>query len=304
MKRRFYILAFLPIWFVSCINDFEPRNQEDSKRQIVLECELAPGVNPKAVVHFTGSIDRKDPVYYPSSNQEAKVTLITPMDEERMGWSPVENAFILQSIEIQEGESYEIVVEAPTFNVEKARAITTVPLATEIGEIELIDSPISLEGNDVRRDLVMNINIPSPDDPTCFYQLVPSLLNPNLMAQGIEQYDAVESKFIEILSNQNALTKLIHKNGIFIDNSKLQSDAIDIKLTFLANVDNYELIDHVMFSLKTINTESMMYHDQTDRELRLASLPLDEPLTSMSNIENGHGLFGAYSASTVIFDLD
>jgi len=293
LKKLTYILLLPCLWFTACVVPFDP-GDIDQERKFHIQCELTPGEMPLAYIHVTGTIDRSEPISRPK--EDINVFLD---DSKRFPYSPSLEAYFISSFTIEEGKEYTIsiidtnaIYDAPT-----AFARTVVPFSNDIESIDVVENIENQAGNEIQRVLEVDIEIENPTDGSNYFQITPSILNPSLLIEGTEEYMPLESKFIEILSDESAFVKYIHKNGIFLDINKLESPLVTLRLTYTAQIDQYDLIDHMLFNLSTITDETMMFHDQSDREVSLSSLQLDEPLTSSTNVENGLGLFGSSAKS-------
>lgn len=292
MKKLTYILLIPCLWFFACETPFDP-GDIDQERKFHIQCELTPGEIPKAYIHVTGNVDRTEPISRP------KEDIDVDLNGDRVSYAPSLEAFVISSYTIEEGQEYtiNIVDSKNNYGAPTASATTTVPFVTDIDSIIITDNFENLVGNDVTRIFEVDIEIEDAADGNHYFQIIPQMLNPSLLAGGIEEYLPFESKKIEILSNETAFVKYIHKNGIFLDINKLETSTVNLRLEYTAPVDEFDLIDHTLFSINTITDETMMFHDQSDREVSLSSLQLDEPITSSTNVENGLGLFGSSAKS-------
>ncbi len=288
MKKLTYILLISSWWFASCVTSFDP-GDIDQERKFHIQCELTPGEIPKAYIHVTGNVDRTEPISRP------KEDIDVDLNGDRVSYSPVLEAFIISSYTIEEGEEYTIDIfdTNNNYGAPDASATTVVPFVTDIDSVVITDDLVNQVGNDVTRIFEVDIDIEEPADGNHYFQIIPQMLNPSLLVEGTEEYLPITSKKIQILSNESAFVKYIHKNGIFLDINMLETTNVKLRLEYTAQVDQFDLLDHVLFSINTITDETMMFHDQSDREVSLSSLQLDEPITSSTNVENGLGLFGA-----------
>ena len=302
MTKSFYILFIFCLGLSACVSTYDP--DVDIERNIVVELELAPGEDPTALIHLTNSIlESNDGFYYPDS---AQVNLaIDPDSVGRMSYAQSPGLYTSQTIQIEEGETYFLRVEVPTKGVETLLASTTIPFAEKLesATVDTSNTFINIAGNDARVQITVDLELPVPTDPNTYYHLVPGIINAEQAAMGNVQYDELARNNLQILTDDNGIMQFIHKNGIFIDNSKLETITVGLQLVYFADLQFIDNVKSVSFTLRTINQESMIYHENTDRELRTSSLPLDEPQISANNIENGYGLFGAYSSSTLIVPL-
>lgn len=292
LKKLTYILLISFVWFTSCETPFDP-GDIDQERKFHIQCELTPGEIPTAYIHVTGNVDRTEPISRP------KEDIDVDLNGDRVSYSPSLEAFIISSYTIEEGQEYTIDIfdTENNYGAPAASATTVVPFVTEIDSVVITDDLYNQVGNEVVRMIEVDIEIEEPADGNHYFQIIPQILNPSLLNEGTEEYMAIESKKIQILSDETAFVKYIHKNGIFLDIDRLETNTVKLRLEYTALVDVYDLVDHVLFSINTITDETMMFHDQSDREVSLSSLQLDEPITASTNVENGLGLFGSSAKS-------
>ncbi len=301
MTKSLYILIIVCLGLTACVSTYEP--DEDIERNIVVDLSLTPGENPTALVHLTNSLlDPTDSFYYPDS---AQINLaIHPDSIGRVSYAQVPGLYTTQSIPIEEGETYFLKIDVPTKGVETLTASTTIPIAEDLESVTVESSIINVVGDNVFGEIILTVVLPESTAPNTFFQLVPSLKNGEEAAQGNIVYDEFTGDDVKILSEDRGLLRFIHKNGIFIDNNRLESNTVGLQLNYIVNPLVIDNIDSISFTLRTLNEEFMVYHENTDKELRTSSLPLDDPQISANNIVNGFGLFGAFSSSTIVVPIN
>ena len=303
LTKSFIILFICCLGLSACISSYDPN--EEVERHIVVELEIAPGEDPTALIHLTNSIlDPEDGFFYPDS---ADVNLAIDQDSSgRMAYAQSPGLFTSPTIQIEEGETYFLRVDMPTKGVETLYASTTVPFAEELisATVDDANTNINIVGNQARFTITVDLELPVPVDPNTYFHLIPSIINGEEAAAGNIQYDQLPKDEFKILTDNTGFLQFIHKNGIFIDNSRIESHNVTLQLIYFEDELFIDNVDSVSFTLRTINLESMVYHENTDRELRTSSTPLDDPQISANNIENGFGLFGAYSSSTLIVPIN
>ena len=306
MRGKHYILFAYCLTLCACGELFVP--EIDDGRTIVIECALEAGEDPSARIHITNSIvDTSTSFFYPM-NDQAIVKLVNVNNPDpigaRMAWDGAQGKFVSESTPIIEGETYFLSVVIPDMDVDSVSATTTVPFAVPFESVEYVNPPLFEQaGDEVRWTINVQVEIPESVEPFSYYQLVPEIVNGELASQGIIKYDQLTKNEVKVLSENSGVIEFIHKNGIFIDNSRLDDNTLDLEIIFILPVLYQTYVDSVTFALSTINREYMVYHENTDREIRVSSLPLDEPQISATNIENGYGLYGAFSSSKITLPL-
>jgi len=291
----------------ACREQYTPEINDD--RKIVLECALQAGDDAQAKVHLTNSItDNSVSFFYPEAGDAVlKFIQLNSGDTiGRMDWDGANEVFTSLSTPIIEGETYEITVKVPEQGVDSIYALTTVPFAMPLDAVTVINKPIRQQvGNDVFFiDMLVEIEIPVPDDPSTYYELIPQVIDAELADTGVIEFVDLTKEEVKVLSTQKGIDQFIQKNGIFIDNSRLDDNTLELLLNFNVSALYDENLDSVRFTLNTVNRDYMVYHENTDREIKTLLLPLPEPQISANNILNGYGLFGAYSSSSVSVPIE
>jgi len=283
LKQTLYIILFSALIFSSCREEYIPDFEEE--RKIVLDCTLQPGEDAKAKVHVTNSIlDTTESYFYPES-EDANLSFILVGDT--IG-------------------RFEITVDVPGKDVQAISALTTVPFATPLETVTVINpAERNQVGNDIfYSGMLVEIEIPEPIDPLTYYQLKVQIVNAELASTGIIEFIDLSKEDVKVLTTGNGIQQFIHKSGIFIDNSRLDDNTIQLMLSFDVFPLYEEYIESITFTLNSVNSDFMEYHENTDRELRTSALPLDDPQISANNIQNGYGLFGAFSSSSLSVPLE
>lgn len=305
IRLQYILLTTLCLLFVACQSSL-PKDITDDDQQIVLHAELVAGEIPSVFISVSSDINRNSDYYYPVGT-EAEVTLHFDGEEDNIRYGNEPGLYFNQTLLIQEGVNYEIHVSIPGQEVQDITAETLVPFSVEIGEIELMGKsaePVP-DTNDLLLEYDLKVELPEPENAATYFYLVPTMLDLQLLQADPQQIEYVEigGSSIEVLDNKNAIDQYIHKNGIFIDYSKLQTNEINLRVTLQVASSQVDLLDHFELKLNTINSESMNYHEYTNREIRSDALPFNEPLINYSNVNSGLGLFTATSNSQKRVDL-
>jgi hypothetical protein len=91
---------------------------------------------------------------------------------------------------------------------------------------------------------------------------------------------------LNILESPNAINELIHKEGVFIDYSKLQKNMVKLRLSTTTLLDpNIDVLQSMEVIVHTISKELYDYHQSLHKQLINNATPFTTPVSSFSNIE-------------------
>lgn len=206
--------------------------------------------------------------------------------------------YITKELKPKQGIIYTIRVEAPGF--EPVTAQSSVPAASDIISFGLSDVTVEPVGDgNIRYNYVAEISF--EDDPNAqnFYHL-------NLHQQFLA-YELIEGDTILIDSsiqtvlfsnsiNNNYLLAYFN-GGILFEDQAFQSNHISIPVSVQINPQS-QFIGKVYAELRTVSDEYYKFHQTLNRQQNNPGGTFTEPVIVYNNIENGHGIFAGYNAST------
>ena len=108
----------------------------------------------------------------------------------------------------------------------------------------------------------------------------------------------------QIITSQNGVVELIHKEGVFVDYSRVGGNEIIIDLSTKdpLNLES-EIFKILDFQLNTMSEELYLYHVNLSKQLINSRSDFSSPIISYSNITNGYGVLGAYSTTITSIEL-
>ena len=115
--------------------------------------------------------------------------------------------------------------------------------------------------------------------------------------------DGIRKLDLGLLNQTRGVTYLPLRNSLLVDSKELNNQFAQINVS--GNIDS-ELLDinkGVIVKLKTVNNDHYRYHLTSAKESETEYAPLFEPVINFTNIENGIGLFSAFSATRDTLDF-
>ena len=106
------------------------------------------------------------------------------------------------------------------------------------------------------------------------------------------------------MNNKNAVNQLLHEPGVFIDESRIVDDRIILKLLTETPVISYkELFSKIQLELRTITPELYKYNQYLNTQTINSRTNYTFPVKPYSNVDNGLGIFGAYSNRSITIGI-
>ncbi|NUO01341.1 MAG: DUF4249 domain-containing protein [Saprospiraceae bacterium] len=206
--------------------------------------------------------------------------------------------YITRELKPKQGIVYTIRVEAPGF--ETVMAQSSVPQATEILSFNLSDITVSpAAGGALQYDYTAEISFDDTPNELNYYHL-------NLYQQFFA-YELVEGDTFLIDStlqtivfsnsiNNNSLLAYF-SGGILFEDKAFLFNRIAIPVLVQIKPES-EIIGKVYAELRTVSEEYYKFHQTLNRQQNNPGGAFTEPVIVYNNIENGHGIFAGYNAST------
>ncbi|MFM9948456.1 MAG: DUF4249 domain-containing protein [Saprospiraceae bacterium] len=206
--------------------------------------------------------------------------------------------YITRELKPKQGVIYTIRVEAPGF--ETVMAQSSIPEATEIISFNLSDVMVRQTDNgDLRYDYNAEISFADLPEEVNYYHL-------NLYQQFIG-YELVEgdtnlvdsSIQVVVFSNSinNNFVLAYFEGGILFEDKAFLSNRITIPVAVQIDPASF-LIGKVYAELRTVSEEYYKFHQTLNQQQSNPGGAFTEPVIVYNNIENGHGIFAGYNAST------
>ncbi|NNK89136.1 MAG: DUF4249 family protein [Saprospiraceae bacterium] len=285
MKKKYYILLFLPLFMGSCLEEYIPE-VEPTDQKLVAVAELE--ANELGFIRIGTTFGVNTPEI--ELDHDISVIKIINFEEnnnpEEFRYDYVLQAYKNLDFKPKEGRIYELSVDARIPGLRVMRAQTLVPYSTKINSLEdkIIPAKITdSQGNerslfDITVDIEPNLN----EDQ--YFHLIPYIDDNNPLTIS------------KINSQENAVSVLSHRDGMLIDMTKMSNDN---RLSFsLKTLSELEVSgtdpSYMFFELRTITEDYYHYHLALSRQSATAAGPYTLPVTTYTNIDNGYGLFAFY----------
>ncbi len=275
MKNLLYILFLAS--FASCVDDLGT-GQSSEPDKMVVNAEVTPGDHIEFFVSTSVDISTggqpfrpvKGEAIFDLTDQDGEVDV--EYDEEEKRWRTN------RVYEPESGFEYNLSITLPGKDIKKAESFTKVPFAVDITNATLDVSTIAQGENQYE----VTLELGAPVELPAYYRL----------AAFTDEELQNEVEITKVLTNANASENLNHHHGMIIDESKLDGNKITVSLSSSVNLEK------LYFDFNTVNEDYYKYHVSLSRSSGSAGSPFTEPIVDYSNIQNGIGLFGAYSSSS------
>lgn len=224
-----------------------------------------------------------------------------------------EGNFILRNTDfrISPGETYEIEAWLPGTDIDTIRAITHVPepmglTNVSIGEMREIESG----DNQLDFEFELSMTIERPTVQPAYFQIIPNRLRSTQRIDDLGEprithtNEIEELQIISVRSGRNAISRLTHRNGIFVDYALLGEEEIVITVkTRNPLIKDEEVLRILNLEVNTLSEELFNYHLSLSQQLINSSSDFFRPSSNFTNIENGVGVLGSFTSKTVQVDL-
>lgn len=299
-----YLLVF--VFLQACREDYT-LELPDSEPSLSLFAELSPG-DPIEVSVLTTQIFGQ-----PASLEVAEDAILllsgTDMQNNHTGmvYIPEKKKYVLinTGFRPKERSTYEIMAFLPGFTADTLRARTYVPPPVNVREIKVLTNNRFETGESTfNHRIVIGITIGEAIEKPAYFHLIPQRAiaefridqngNKHITESGL--FEVME--IVEIRTARNAVNKWEQKDGLFIDYSRITDELIEIELTSRSPLQSVkEVLDRIQLELRTISPELYAYHQQLHRRIISNQTNYSYPAAAFSNVQNGKGVFGAYSAT-------
>jgi|GEM_PF-1933640 len=290
-KLLFSIFLLSSIVLTSCLKDVELNSDDNKSQELVVLAEWEEGVDPFLRISTTFDVNAApEPIdgnfasvtFSEFSNSEAPRAL-------RPDQNDLSYFFLASttSFELKQGESYNLKVDVPDLGMLPLTGQTTMPFR---GDIDNINDVLIVAENSDFTEISVSLNLADTPDDGSYYHLTPYIIDNT----GAKIYP----DFSRILSGENGVTLLTHRDGILIDISSLDNtNLLEFHLRSLLPLDINQLSDkNLYFKLNTVAEEYYLYHQSVSRQFETNQSPFTIPTLSYSQFENGYGIFTAFSS--------
>ena len=221
---------------------------------------------------------------------------------------------VREDFRVTEGNTYNlnIIVEGET--IDTIEASTTIPKAVEF-DVEIL-SKRRIPKDSVWSDfeLVLAITIADPHSRPAYYRFVPFRLESYIkIINGTttivtDTPDKSPFEITEVMNNGNAVTRFDHRPGITIEEAKLNSSRILLRLhtqkrlkdgSHVDASDGKEVINRLRLELYTMSQELYNYDLYVNQQLGNQGTNQSFPAREVHNILNASGVFGGQSRVSI-----
>ena len=202
----------------------------------------------------------------------------------------------------------------PDPDVDFISAATDIPVSIDFAidiistERETISSRLSNHFVDLTLTFEPPVTLPA------FYRIVPKRLKSVIRINrdgNVDVTDGPETsdmEIVQVLSAQNAVTRYIHRPGITIDESRMTSEGITLRLKTtepladgpdISSADGIEALNRLHIEVITLSKDLLDYDEWVDSRLVNQGANIGSAPREAANITNASGVFGGFSRTIV-----
>ena len=288
-------MFFIIVCQFSCIKEYIPENQHNEQK-IVAIAELE--ANQLTSIDISSTFSSTSPELF-IDHEFTRISVINyesgSSKPEEYRYRPALETYKNDDFIPKEGQLYDFFADVKIEGIPVLHATTRIPYASRIENIELIDrSPYISEQGTVLEQFQINILVEPLKNVNTYYHLIPMIAS---SGQPIEEAENLNVS--SVTNGENATFILSHRDGILIDETKLNSDNnltlnLRTKSPFETGGTNESSL---YFELRTVTEAYYNYHVSLSRQNDSNSGPFTLPVTTFTNIENGYGLFASFSTN-------
>lgn len=305
-------LLFCIILAIACREDFAFEPEDTVSDQISLVSEISP----------TGAVEAK---VLRSTLLGGKAQLL-PLDDAQLSFQVERpDQAIMPMIYKKEKERFELadenyrVIEGGYYGIrasfsnvpDTVKAITFIPKAVNIESYRTESVDSYNVGKDLKNYLIrLNVKLQDTKELPAFFQLLVYRIKSDFVVNAKGDTTFVDYKDFELmrmnpaLSPRNAVSTFVHKEGAFVDHSKLNKSAITLTVETqnpLKSVN--ETIRKLMIEVRTLSPEMYFYNQYLNNQILSNRTNYSYPVTSYSNVQNGLGVFAGFNTARIIVEL-
>lgn len=224
-----------------------------------------------------------------------------------------EGNFILRNTDfrISPGETYEIEAWLPGTDIDTIRALTHVPEPMGLTNVSIGDMrEIESGDNQVDFEFELSMTIERPTVQPAYFQIIPQRLRSIQRIDDLgepritDTNETEELQIVSVRTGRNAISTLIHRNGIFVDYALLGEEEIVITVqTKNPLIRDEEVLRILNLEVNTLSEELFNYHISLSQQLINSSSDFFRSSSNFTNVENGVGVLGSFTSKTVQVDL-
>lgn len=203
----------------------------------------------------------------------------------------------------KEGQLYDLHIDVADPDVSIITSSTRIPYASKASNINILNAfEVQSENGKTLQQYEVTLKLEPLINTSTYYHLIPYIITDKNAFPPIQE----NLEFVRINEGSNASFLTSHIDGILIDEELLNNDN---DLTFEVRTKSEFSLggtsgSYLYFELRTVTEDYYNFHVSLSRQKESNKGPFTLPVTTFSNIENGYGLFGAYSTVLDSFQIE
>ncbi|HKK77257.1 MAG TPA: DUF4249 domain-containing protein [Saprospiraceae bacterium] len=293
----FLILGAFLFMAVTCERPVEIAFPEQEP-ELVLISTFTPGEELQAQVSLTRGINDPLGADYPTNARirlfegekfEQQLVFVQPA-----GGPPF---FSTQNFEAEIEKTYFLQVDVPAFD--RLIASTTLPRSTDLQSLRISESrATTLPDNIKQYDFNLSLDFDDPPGIRNYYHLK--------IFQQIEKFtilrndtiiSGVSSRELRFPTQENNNFQVVHyEGGLLLEDTPFDGETKSLSLPISVQVaTDEELPGKIIAELRSVSEPYYLFYSSVSRQRLAPTSPVAEPIIIYNPIENGNGVFAAYS---------
>jgi len=295
LKSQELILLFIALSLSSCIKEYIPENNNITDQRLVAVAEIEAG--ELTTINLSSTFSST----FPEIDIDHELSFVKIINYESGNAIPEEYRYDYDKEAYsddfipKEGQLYDLNIDITLTHPEVPIifATTRVPYASDIKNSEILNRHAVVDqlGNEFQQ-FEVSLQVEPLKNENTFFHLIPYIRIPD---DPNNETEALE--IVNILAQENASFLLSHIDGMLIDQTKLTNDNIltlDLRTNSPFDMEEIEN-SFIYFELRTVTDDYYNFHVSLSRQKDSNSGPFTLPVTTYTNINNGYGLFAAFS---------
>ncbi len=296
----------------SCREDFVISSVEEESEELSFVSEINP--NDPIVANLFKTIN----LIGDNSNIDISLAEINfggtdfPTVFTKIIYTSQDDQFILRNKDFRPtpGNTYWIEAWLPGSDLDTIKARTFVPQPIGLSNAEVLSiEEVVVSEEESHYNISLAMAIEEPVSQPAYFQILPSRLKSTFRMDANGQMSITNSpekerlNIVSIESAQNAVQRIKHKDGVFIDYSRLTDDVVILNLSTSEPLKSEEEIINILdIEVNTLSEELYQYHISLNQQLISTSSDFFSPSVNYTNIENGLGVLGSFSTKSVLVE--
>lgn len=258
---------------------------EEYDSELVVNSVVVPGDEYVQFFISTSVPIDSDEVPFRPVNGEAEVKLFDQNGEVIVEYVPSDEVWrTSRTYQPQPGFTFELEVELTNSDILPISSTTFVPYPVEFTSFDNVKAEQTANSGKTLYQYTLDFQVNSSEEDVHFRFIAK---DPNT---------GLEIPISSVLQGNDYISRMNHMDGILI-NRNVEDNLISLVIESESDLNNAEI------HLYTVNSEYYMYNRSLSDAYASHNSPFDEPVSRYSNIENGLGLFGAFTRFIKVYDL-